>query len=284
MPEGHTLRALADDLNASFAGTRPRVSSPQGRFDDAAALLDGTVLIRAHAHGKHLLVEFDGERWVNVHLGLIGKFTVTRFARPLPRESWDGVPRTGAVRLRLVNADAVADLRGPTVCALITPEEARAIMGRLGPDPLRDAGDDAAPARALTRIHRSRRSIAELLMDQSIIAGVGNVYRSEILFRHRLSPFTAGVDVKPRSWQGVWADLVELMPLGVASGQILTLPEQVAAATEDLAAGGAVRVMPREYAVYKRTGLPCRVCGSRVGTRVVAGRNLFWCGRCQRRR
>jgi endonuclease-8 len=281
MPEGHTLHALARDLDRAFAGTRPRVSSPQGRFEDGAAVLDGRRVVRGIAWGKHLLVEFEGEAWLNVHLGLIGTFSVTRFARPLPPEAWDDVPRTGQVRLRLVNADHVADLRGPTLCAVITPDEAAALMDRLGPDPLRA---DADPDAAWARIHRSRRALAELLMDQGIVAGIGNVYRSEVLFRHRLNPFTPGLEVRRRSWQAIWDDLVELMPLGVASGQILTLPDQVEAARDELAATGSIAPREREYAVYRRTGQPCLVCGSTVRTQVVSGRNLFWCGRCQRRK
>lgn len=280
MPEGHTLFALARDLDAAFAGTRPRVSSPQGRFEEGAAVLDGQEVVRAIAHGKHLLVEFDNEAWLNVHLGLIGKFSVTRFARPLPRADWDGVPRTGAVRLRLVNAQYVADLRGPTLCAVITPDEATAVLGRLGPDPLKP---DADPELGWTKLHRSRRSLAELLMDQSVVAGVGNVYRSEVLFRNRLSPFTPGVDVKRRSWQAIWTDLVALMPIGVITGTIVTVEEQVAAVRAEVAASGTISRVRRVSYVYKRAGQPCRVCGSKVRTEVLVGRNLFWCGRCQRR-
>lgn len=281
MPEGHTLFALARDLDAAFAGTRPRATSPQGRFVEGAALLDGQEFVRAVAHGKHLLVEFGNEAWLNVHLGLIGRFTVTRFARPLPEADWDGVPWTGAVRLRLVNAAAVADLRGATRCVVITADEAQDIIGRLGPDPLQP---DADPGRAWERLHRSRRTLAELLMDQAVLAGVGNVYRCEVLFRHRLSPFTPGAEVRPRSWQAIWDDLVDLMPLGVAAGRIVTVQEDVDAVRAELTATGAAGPGPRSSYVYKRDGQPCRVCGSRIRTQLVAGRNLFWCGRCQRRR
>jgi endonuclease-8 len=281
MPEGHTLHALARDLAAAFAGTRPRITSPQGRFTDGAALLDGHRLVRALAHGKHLLVEFDHEAWLNVHLGLIGTFAVTRFARALPEADWDGLPRIGAVRLRLVNSHAVADLRGPTLCAVISPAEAASVIGRLGPDPL---APDADPEPGWVKLQRSRRSLAELLMDQSVLAGVGNVYRSEVLFRNRLNPFTPGVEVRRHSWQAVWDDLVMLMPLGMALGQIVTVAEQVETARTGHASSGQVPPMPRMSYVYKRAGEPCRDCGSRIRTQVLAGRNLFWCGRCQRRR
>jgi endonuclease-8 len=180
----------------------------------------------------------------------------------------------------MVNANHVADLRGPTLCAVISADEATAVLGRLGPDPLKP---DADPDRGWTKLHRSRRSLAELLMDQSVIAGVGNVYRSEVLFRNRLSPFTAGAHVKRRSWQAIWADLTTLMPIGVATGTIVTVEEEVAIVQAELAASGTISPVPRVSYVYKRAGLPCRVCGSKVRTQVLAGRNLFWCGRCQRR-
>ncbi len=281
MPEGHTLFALAQQLDDAFAGTRPRVTSPQGRFDEGAARLDGHEVVRAFSHGKHLLVEFDHEAWLNVHLGLIGSFQVTRFARPLPRADWDGVPWRGAVRLRLVNERAVADLRGPTLCQAITTAEVEKVLARLGADPLQPEAD---PAPGLARARRSKRVLAELLMDQSIIAGVGNVYRCEVLFRNRLSPFTPGNLVKPASYQAIWDDLVTLMPLGVISGRMITVPDEVDAARAELAATGSISPGERHTAVYRHAGEACPLCGSKIRTQVLDGRNLFWCGRCQRRR
>lgn len=286
MPEGHTTHALAGRLNRGFAGSPVAVSSPQGKFAGGAALLDGHRLVEATAWGKHLFVEFGGERWLNVHLGLIGKFSV------MPRQ--DGrVPVEGQVRLRLLNNAWVGDLRGPTVCAVVTPEKVDQIQARLGPDPLRPHVD---PDLALRRISRSARPIAELLMDQAVLAGIGNVYRCEVLFRHRVDPFRPGREIRPATWRVIWDDLVVLMPLGVAFGQILTMDDQVAQALAEVADGSAAvhtaavtgaRLgdrFERRFYVYKRTAEPCRVCGSGVRTQLVAGRNLFWCGRCQRRR
>ena len=109
MPEGHTLHRLAQSLDAAFAGTTPAVSSPQGPFAEGAALLDGRSVVEASAYGKHLFVEFSGEAWLNVHLGLIGKFAVDRIS------GYASVPPVwGQVRLRLVNDDYLADLRGVT--------------------------------------------------------------------------------------------------------------------------------------------------------------------------
>jgi endonuclease-8 len=91
-------------------------------------------LVDATAWGKHLFAEFEQQRWLNVHLGLIGKFSVT--SRPV-----GPVPVQGQVRLRLLNAAWVGDLRGPTVCALVTAEKVDQIQARLGPDPLRPDAD-----------------------------------------------------------------------------------------------------------------------------------------------
>jgi endonuclease VIII len=297
MPEGHITHALAGRIGRAFAGRPTAVSSPQGRFEDGAALLDGLVLVDATAWGKHLFVEFERERWLNVHLGLIGTFSVMRHnLAPDPDRPGmpDGpVPVVGQVRVRLLNETCVGDLRAPTVCAVVTPEKVDQIQARLGPDPLRP---DADPELALRRIARSTKPIAELLMDQAVLAGVGNVYRCEVLFRHRVDPFRPGKEIRPSTWLAIWDDLVTLMSLGVAFGQVLTMDDQVAEALAEVADGSAAAHsaaltgarpgdrFERRFSLYKRTGEPCHVCGSRIRTQLVAGRNLFWCGRCQRRR
>jgi endonuclease-8 len=275
MPEGHTLYALARDLHAAFAGTHPDVTSPQGRFTEGAARVSGRRFLGATSRGKHLFLEVEGDLWVHVHLGLIGTFTIDE--RP-----WTGeVPVVGQVRMRLATPEHVADLRGPTRCAVVTPDEVGAVLARLGPDPLRP---DAVPDLAWRRISRSTRTVGELLMDQSVLAGVGNVYRSEVLFRHRLSPLTEGRRLRPASWRLVWDDLVRLMPLGVATGRIVTVEDQVLEVEAALGRGEVPRLLERTSYVYRRDGQACVRCGSRIRTRVVGGRNLFWCGNCQRRR
>lgn len=269
MPEGHTLHRLAHALTATFADQTVRVGSPQGRFAESAALLDGTVLTGAEAHGKHLMVEFEAERLVHVHLGLYGTFDIAHGSLEVPR---------GAVRLRIVGSGAYADLRGPNACDLWTPAQVDELATRLGPDPLRA---DADPDRAWRRIERSRAPIATLLMDQAVVAGVGNVYRAEVLFRHRIDPNMSGRLLRRREWLTIWSDLCALMADGVETGRIDTVrPEH-----EPDAMGREPRVDDHggEVYVYRRTGDPCHVCGSRVRREVHAGRNLFWCPRCQRR-
>jgi formamidopyrimidine-DNA glycosylase len=267
MPEGHTLHRLARDLTEAFGGRVVAVTSPQGRFAESAALLDQTLFAEATAHGKHLFCRFDDERYLHVHLGLIGSFVL---GPPDP-------PR-GEVRVRLATPTRVADLRGPQVCALRTAAEVDAQLAGLGPDPLRP---DADPEVAWRRIGRASRPIGALLMDQSVLSGVGNVYRAEVLFRNRVDPRREGRALSRRSWLGLWADLVELMPRGVADGRIDTVrPEHTPEAM-----GRPPRVDDHggEVYVYRRAGMPCWVCGAKVRTEVLAGRNLFWCGRCQRR-
>ncbi|MFJ8074926.1 Fpg/Nei family DNA glycosylase [Streptomyces sp. NPDC096176] len=267
MPEGHTIHRLAEDYLHRFAGWSARVSSPQGKFADSAALLDGRVLDAADAHGKHLFLGFEDIGWVHIHLGLFGKLGFGETPAP---------PPTDTVRLRVLNEDHYADLRGPTTCTLITEPEKRAIHDRLGPDPLRPADD---PDRAWVRVSRSRTTIAALLMDQKIIAGVGNVYRAEVLFRHGIDPYRSGRDLTRRQWDAIWHDLVGLMREGVRNNRIDTVrPEHMPEAM-----GRAPRVDDHggEVYVYRRANMPCHVCESEIRTAPMAARNLFWCPGCQ---
>ncbi len=269
MPEGHTLHRLADELNHAFAGRRVRVGSPQGRFADSAALLDDQVLVGAESWGKKLFVEFPGDRFVYIHLGLIGGFVVEADVAEVP------LP-VGEVRLRITTATAYGDLRGATACELVTREQRDAAIAKLGPDPLRA---DADPARAWQRIRRSSLPIGRLLMDQGVLAGVGNVYRAELLFRHRMHPLRPGRTLRSGQWQAMWDDLVELMEEGVRTGRIDTVrPEHTPEAM-----GRAARVDDHggEVYVYRRTGQPCLVCERPVRTAVLDTRNLFWCSHCQ---
>ncbi|WP_026421258.1 Fpg/Nei family DNA glycosylase [Actinokineospora inagensis] len=266
MPEGHTLHRLARLHQEFYAGAPVRVTSPQGRFTDAS-LVDGQVLDHAEAHGKHLFHGYGPDRVVHIHLGLYGTFTDGELPPPDP---------VGQVRMRLIGRTQWTDLRGPTRCEVLTDAEVDALRARLGPDPLRA---DADPDRGWARISRSRTSVAVLLMDQSVIAGVGNVYRAELLFRHHIHPSVAGKDIARPCWDELWADLVALMTIGVHRGRIDTvrdedLPEATGRAPRQDRHGG-------EVYVYRRAGLPCLVCGTPVLTEKLSARNNFWCPTCQ---
>lgn len=267
MPEGHVIHRLAREFNRAFAGRPVSVTSPQGRFAREAALLDGHALCHATAFGKHLFIHFDvptPESIVYVHLGLIGTW---RF-EPL-EATW------GQVRLRIADDHTAANLRGPQFCRLITPFDADQITSRLGADPLAP-NDPARYNEVKTKVARSKRSIASLLMDQKLFPGVGNIYRAETLFRLGIDPATPGNHVK---LDPIWQDLVLLMHEGLEAGRIDTVrPEHTPK---------AMGRPPRrddhggEVYVYRRAGQPCYICGTPIAIRELEGRNLFWCPACQ---
>jgi endonuclease VIII len=265
LPEGHTLHRLARLHQRRFAGAPVSVSSPQGRFD--AASVDGQGFKRATAWGKHLFHHYAAGAIVHVHLGLYGKFT--EWARSVDEPLPEAV---GAVRMRMVGAEYGTDLRGPTVCEVIDEAQVADVVARLGPDPIRK---DADPAWPWQRISKSRRPIGALLMDQTIIAGVGNVYRNELLFRHNIDPYRPGQKIGDAEFAEAWTDLVDLMKVGVRRGKIITVrPEH------DHGAPSYGPRRPRSY-VYRRAGDACRVCGTSIRTAELEGRNLFWCPTCQ---
>ena len=281
MPEGHTVHRLANAFQAAFIGHTVRASSPQGRFDMGAAVLDGRVLEAAEAQGKQMFLGFSGDLWLRVHLGLYGMW---RFAGP----GLDGIGRRtrhdpdearhfppaprGAVRLRLVSGTHVADLSGPTACAIITPSEKAEALARMGEDPLRP---DADPARAYAKLAASRTAIALLLMRQDIVAGIGNIYRAELLYRAWMNPFRPGRSLTVPEWAALWDDLSDLLQDGVRTGRIITTEPEDRPHPK-----GAVRRGEANYVAH-RAGRPCLICGEAVLSQAMAGRTLYWCGTCQ---
>ncbi|MEH6819481.1 MAG: DNA-formamidopyrimidine glycosylase family protein [Dietzia psychralcaliphila] len=287
MPEGHTLHRLARLHTEYFAGGPVRVSSPQGRFADHV-VVDGRYFDHAAATGKHLFHHYEGGLTVHVHLGLYGFFDthlVPEGQEP-PAPVGQVRMRVGAVHSETVYPETVrpgaedrpahyVDLRGPTRCEVLDEEGVAEVRARLGPDPL---DPDAEPDRAWARISRSARPIGALLMDQKVLAGVGNVYRAEVLFRAGIDPFRPGTELDRAEFDAVWEDLAALMPIGVDTGGIVTIrrPHDHG----DVPRRGADR--PRNY-VYQRDGWDCRVCGDVVRAHTMDARTLFWCPTCQAR-
>nr|VDG61887.1 formamidopyrimidine-DNA glycosylase [Streptococcus thermophilus] len=267
MPEGHVLHRLARDLNADFRATPVEVTSPQGRFTQAS-LIDGTRLTAATAHGKHLFLDFDAphpEHVVYIHLGLIGSL---RFEPA--GDDW------GQIRLHISNGETAANLRGPQFCTLLTDEEVDAIIGRSGFDPI---AERTPPEELYEKIHRSKRSIGSLLMDQKLFAGVGNIYRAEVLFRQKIHPALPGNQLSRTQFDDMWTDLVDLMTYGVDHGRIDTVrpdhtPEAMGRDPRKDDHGG-------EVYVYRRAGDPCYICGTPIEMKVSEGRKLYWCPGCQ---
>ena len=197
MPEGHTLHRLARDLG-ELTGRALHASSPQGRFAEGAAAVDGTTLERVEPHGKHLFAVTGGGT-VHVHLGMRGK----TFRYPDPT-----TPPMPQVRLRLAS-DAVAwDLVAPSTCELLDDAGVRRVTGRLGPDPLRA---DADVERVLASLRSERRAIGAVLLDQAVLAGVGNVFRNEALHAVGVHPARPGASLDDAERRALWAVLVAMM-------------------------------------------------------------------------
>jgi len=177
----------------------------------------------------------------------------------------------GAVRVRLLTRDTVADLRGPTACEVQTPEQVDASVAKLGPDPLVD--DQAlGEERFVSVIRKKPTPIGLLLMDQSVVSGIGNVYRAELLFRARLNPHTPGKLVPEETLRALWRDWCSLLAIGVRTGQMLTMDGLTPAAHRK-----ALSHRKDRHWAYHRAGLPCRVCGTNIVLEEIGGRKLYWC-------
>ena len=261
MPEGHTIHRLARDHTRDFVGQKLRLESPQGRFAEESEKLNGKKLISVSAYGKHLCYQFPAGKLVHIHLGLYGKFQAHKSPPPEPR---------GAVRLRAIGAKKAFDLRGPNRCELIGQQAWDSICDRLGPDPLRD---DADPDMVWQRIRKSRQAIGKLLMDQSVIAGVGNVYRAEVLFLLGIHPERAGKDVTEDEFRALWEHLVELMTIGVKYNKIIiTDPKEV---------GKPRSRMTREERLMIYKHKVCVRCDGSVDWWELGARKAYACKRCQ---
>jgi len=292
MPEGNEIHRWAARHAAAFARKPVRVDGPQGRFTDADAI-DGRRLQQVMAVGKHLGYDFGKDRILHVHLGLQGDFT--EGSGPLPEVK-------GALRLRMWNAAAIkkravpgeskrhawyseddgtghldpeqiawVELRGPMDCSLYTNEKWAALEKKLGPDPLNGDG----PEKMILKVAKSRKPIAELLMDQTMFAGIGNIFRAELLYRARLSPFRPGKHVDEKKLRSIWKDAAALMPAAMIDRRIVTTKP----ADRPHRRGQALK--EEAHYVYRRNGRPCFICGTLVTKQEMAGRNLFWCPTCQ---
>lgn len=260
MPEGHTIHRLARDHAKALAGQHLGVSSPQGRFTGAGEV-DGVLLEGTSAYGKHLFYSFEGERLVHVHLGLYGKFR--RFALPAPE------PRA-TCRMRLVGDVAAFDLVGPITYTLADEADRKAVVARLGPDPIRR---DADPDRAWTALQRRRVGIGRALLDQAVVAGVGNVFRAEALFVHAIWPERPSASIDRETFDDLWSTLVTMLRQGVTDRRIITVdPHEI---------GLARSRIPRREATYVYKRSHCLRCGTPIRRWDLAGRWAYACPHCQ---
>jgi endonuclease-8 len=294
MPEGNEIHRWAERHTVAFAGKKVRVEAPAGsRFADAEAL-DGKKLVGVRAVGKHLGYDFGKDRILHIHLGMYGDFT--EGTGPLP-------PEKGALRVRIYDPVAVkksataedskphrwyseddgsdagdpreiawVELRGPTDCTVYTEVQWKALEDRLGPDPLN--GDPADEF--VDRAGKRKTAIAALLMDQTVAAGVGNIFRAELLFRAKQNPFTPGTEVPKKTLEAIWKDAIPLMKAAMVDRRIITTKPKDRPTKKT-----GLPLKEEAHYVYRRQGKPCLVCGTKIKTMVMAGRNLFWCPKCQ---
>lgn len=253
------------------------------------------------------------ECWLRVHLGMYGAWDFYGRISPIssdapafgsigaprvrravriaeyetsldPRTGVDGEPPApvGMVRVRLVAERpedgpgpdwSLADLRGPSVCEVLDAASVQRVIGALGPDAL---NDENGRERFVRAAGRRAVPIGRLLMDQSVVSGIGNVYRAELLFRARLNPFTPGRAVGEERLAQLWSDWAWLLARGVETGIMLTRDE----VDPDDVARAAERPEVRHW-VYRRQGQPCRICGTPISMQFLDARKLYWCSNCQ---
>jgi endonuclease VIII len=252
MAEGHTIHRLARDLE-ELVGPVLSVSSPQGKFPDARRL-NRKRLLGTSALGKHLLLEFD-PGILHIHLGLLGKFVrIQPLSPPKPQ-----------VRMRLSSAEVAWDLLAPNNCEIWTSEDVEKLKMRLGPDPL-DPGAD--PERVWGSLERYSGPIGAAVLDQSVIAGVGNVYRAECLFEVGIHPARSAFELSREQFDALWESLKAGMQRGVEEGRIITVDTPPDFDRSTLTEAEA------RY-VYKQP--VCRRCGSPVEILEVGGRTAYAC-------
>ncbi|MGR8921994.1 MAG: Fpg/Nei family DNA glycosylase [Gammaproteobacteria bacterium] len=258
MPEGDTLHRVAAAVGAQLTGQQ--VIAARGRADLDAGRLDGARLDRAAARGKHLLLDFDGALSVHSHLGMTGAWHL------YPRgEPWRKPARRAALALRFEARDLVCFSPRRLAIGPTTRLRRDAQLERLGPDLLAPSFDlDAALARLRTR---DGLAVGEAIMSQQLVAGIGNVYKSEVLFMARINPFAplAGID-------------------DAGLGELLGLSRRLMRRNLE----GARRkfrysTVGERLFVYRRAGLPCLVCGTTIGMRRQgdAARSTYYCASCQ---
>ena len=253
MPEGDTVFRAARELREALAGralTRSDFRVP--RF--AVTNLSGRTVIEVVPRGKHLLIRTDNGLTVHTHLKMEGRWRIAPVSERL-RESY-------RIRLILANGQWRATGYELGIVELLPTAQEERVTGHLGPDLL---GPDWDQAEAVRRLSADpERSAGEALLDQRNLAGIGNVYKSEVLFLRGIRP-----------WRPVGKihDVDALVSLG--HRMLDANKDRVKRVTTGDARRG------HETWVYGRRGQPCRRCGSRIRWAELGDRITYWCPSCQ---
>jgi endonuclease-8 len=275
MPEGDTIYRVAKTLGIALGGRAVTAFDsvyPQLLRVDRNQPLAGRTVERVDSIGKNLLIHFSGDLVLRTHLRMNGSWHVYR-----PGERW--MCRKSDMRIVIETAEWIAVGFSIPVAELMTEEEARRhpALARLGPDPLADGFE---PDEVLRRLReRGEMEIADALLDQSIVAGLGNVYKSEILFLHRISPFAKSSAIGDETLRLIIDTSQRQLKENVieADRTTRTMRMVMRRTTRRMEPGAALWV-------YGRTGRPCRVCGTPIeSTRQGKdGRTTYWCPACQK--
>lgn len=287
MPEGHVLHRAARLQGRRFNGHRVEAESPQGRFATGAARLSGQTVDGIDAKGKHIFYRFDAGDVLHIHLGLYGKFRLQSPPYPEPSPNARLLMSTDTDRLHLA---------GPTTCEVLSADEATAVADRLGPDPILAPSDGGQ--QMLDRLRRRTIPIGAAILDQKVIAGLGNVYRAELLFLIGLHPFVKANQVPEDLIEELWRLSVKELRAGERSGRIVTVdPADIEDPSDSTSNSNStsgsnsnsrskspsrskLKSGERLYA-YKRHGKPCRRCGDLIRSADIDGRSIWWCPTCQ---
>jgi endonuclease-8 len=266
MPEGDTLHKIADFLAPRLEGCRLEEVALQGR----KSRLSGEVVRSIEAMGKHLLIEMDNGIVLRSHLGMHGSWH--RYGL---NESWRKPPYKASIVLRTETELYVCFNAKSVDCIEARKLKFHPVLGNLGPDLLADDVDlDAVILRARETME-SHHIISDVLLNQKVASGIGNVYKNEVLFLHRLHPETPLARIDDEALRSVFETAQRLMRENLGGGARRTIQT-----SKQVPAGpGAPR-----YWVYGRMGNPCLKCGSTIRCRRLGAipRATYWCPQCQR--
>ena len=259
MPEGDTIAYAAHRMRPVLEGVVPQaITTPQARhrMDRWPERLAGRAVRAVDTHGKHLFLRFEGDLVLHSHLRMTGSWSVYRDG-----QRWRRSPRRAWLVLR-ARGHEVVEFDGP-VLELMRESRTRfdRRLAALGQDVIGASFDEAAFLRRL-RAGDSRRAIGDALLDQRIVAGIGNVWKSEACFAAAVNPWRALADVSDE-------EVIE----------IVRFARRAMRASAD-----ADGFSSRPRAVYRRAGMPCRRCGATIRQHGQGDDNrlTFWCRGCQR--